>query len=200
LSEEEERERLQAVATPRPDPFQAIHRRQEMKEIDLRKVPPAPEDDVLLFIRDHNPFLAEWEKDLLTIVHEEAQYFIPQLETQIMNEGCASFFHRRILDALDLPQELPLEFLVRHNQVVRPIPGGLNPYHLGLRMWNDIERCGNEPTPEESERLPTGKTARDLMLETREVDRDVSFIRRWLGEPLMRELDLIRVEPRGDDL
>jgi stage V sporulation protein R len=67
-------------------------------------------------------------------------------------------------------------------------------------MWNDIERCGNDPTPEERERLPPGKTARDLMLETREVDRDVSFIRRWLGEPLMRELDLIRVEPRGDDL
>jgi stage V sporulation protein R len=200
LSEEAERERLIAVATPRPDPFQRIHRRQEAIEPDLRRIPPVPDDDVLLFIRDHNPYLQEWEKDLLTIVHEEAQYFIPQIETKIMNEGWASFWHKRILDALVLPQELHLEFLVRHNQVVRPIPGQLNPYHLGLRAWEDIERRGDQPTPEERENLPPGKTGRALLFETREVDRDASFLRRWLHESLMRELDLFRYEPKGDDL
>ena len=200
LSEEEERDRLVAAATPRTDPFQRIHRRQEFVEPDLRKVPPTPDEDILLFIRDHNPFLHEWEKDLLTIVHEETQYFIPQIETKIMNEGWASFFHKRILDSLELPQELHLEFLVRHNQVVRPIPGGLNPYHLGLRMWDDLERRGDHPTKEERETLPPGKTGRSLLFETREVDRDVSFIRRWLDERLMRELDLFRYEPKGDDL
>jgi stage V sporulation protein R len=200
LSEEEERQRLEAAATPPPDPFQRIHRRQAATEPDLRKVPPAPEEDLLLFIRDHNPFLAEWEKDLLTIVHDEAQYFIPQIETKIMNEGWASFFHKRILDALALPQDLHLEYLVRHNQVVRPIPGSLNPYHVGLRVWEDIERQGTDPTPEERERLPPGKTGRALMFETREVDRDASFLRRWLGEQLMRDLDLFRYEPKGEDL
>jgi stage V sporulation protein R len=95
-------------------------------------------------------------------VHEEAQYFIPQIETKIMNEGWASFWHKRILDSLGLPQELHLEFIVRHNQVVRPIPGQLNPYHLGLRTWEDIERRGDQPTPEERENLPPGKTGRDL--------------------------------------
>src|SRR5881409_3935405 len=89
LSEEAERERLIAVATPREDPFQRIHRRQEATEPDLKRVPPTPDEDLLLFVRDHNPFLQEWERDLLTIVHEEAQYFIPQIETKIMNEGWA---------------------------------------------------------------------------------------------------------------
>ncbi len=200
LSPEAERARLAEAATHPPDPFQKIHRRPEQPEIDEKRVPPSPEEDILLFIRDHNPFLTNWERDLLTIVHEEAQYFIPQIETKIMNEGWASFWHKRILDALDLPQALHLEFLVRHNQVVRPVPGGLNPYHLGLRMWEDIERCGDDPAPEERERLPAGKTGRDLLFETREVDRDVAFIRRWLQERLMRDLDLIRFEPRGDDL
>jgi stage V sporulation protein R len=200
LSQEEERDRLVAVATPPPDPFQRIHRRQEATEPDLRRVPPVPDEDLLLFIRDHNPYLQEWERDLLTIVHEEAQYFIPQIETKIMNEGWASFWHKRILDALVLPQELHLEFLVRHNQVVRPIPGQLNPYHLGLRLWEDIERRGDDPTPEERERLPPGKTGRNLLFETREVDRDASFLRRWLHEDLMRELDIFRYEPKGDDL
>ena len=53
-------------------------------------MPLSPEEDLLLFIRDHNPYLSEWEKDLLTIVHEREQYFIPQIETKIMNEGWAS--------------------------------------------------------------------------------------------------------------
>jgi len=200
LSPAAERSRLIEAAERPPDPFRKIHRREEHAEVDVKRTPPSPEADLLLFIRDNNLFLTNWERDLLTIVHEEAQYFIPQIETKIMNEGWASFWHKRILDSLALPQALHLEFLVRHNQVVRPVPGGLNPYHLGLRMWEDIERCGDDPTPDERERVPAGKTGRDLLFETREVDRDVSFLRRWLSEPLMRELDLIRVEPRGDDL
>ncbi len=199
LSEDDERQRLLALATPAPDPFQRIHRRQEATEPDMRRVPPTPDEDLLLFIRDHNPFLAEWEKDVLTICHEEAQYFIPQIETKIMNEGWASYFHKRILDALDLPQDLHIEFLVRHNQVLRPTPGGLNPYHLGYKLWEDIERRGDHPTPEEREKLPPGKTGRQLIFETREVDRDASFLRRWLHESLMRDLDLFRYEAKGED-
>src|SRR5881628_2744258 len=71
LTENEERERLTEAAVPPADPFQRIHRRQAMAEVDLRKIPPSPDEDLLLFVRDHNPFLAEWEKDLLSIVHEE---------------------------------------------------------------------------------------------------------------------------------
>ena len=115
------------AAQPPVDPFQRIHRRQAYVEPDLRKVPLVPDEDLLLFIRDHNPYLAEWEKDLLTIVHEEAQYFIPQIETKIMNEGWATYWHKRILDSLELPQDLQLEFIVRHNQVVRPFPRRAQP-------------------------------------------------------------------------
>ena len=64
-----------------------------------------------------------WEQDMLTIVHEEAGYFLPQIETKIMNEGWASYWHHQIMNSLDLPQEIHLEFLVRHNQVVSPHPG-----------------------------------------------------------------------------
>ncbi len=200
LSEDEERERLRLQAEPTPDPFHRIHKRPEVVPPDLRKRPPVPDEDLLLFIRDNNPFLEDWERDLLTIVHEQSRYFIPQIETKIMNEGWASFWHKRILDALDLPSELHLEFLVRHNQVVRPIPGQLNPYHIGLRVWEDIERRGDHPTAEERATLPPGKTGRALLFETREVDRDVSFLRRWLTERMMRDLDLFEAEPKGEDL
>jgi stage V sporulation protein R len=200
-SPEEERQRILEIARPAVDPFRSIHRRPEYVEPDLRRVPLAPDEDLLLFIRDHNPFLSEWEKDILTIVHEEAQYFIPQIETKIMNEGWATYWHKRILDSLELPQELHLEFLVRHNQVVRPFAGGLNPYHLGLRVWEDIRRRYDEPTPEEEETLdPAHPDGTTKLFEVRESDRDVSFLRRHLTERLIRELNLFEYQHRGEDL
>jgi len=201
LSLEEDRQRLMDAAQPPTDPFQNVHKRPEYVAPDMLKIPPSPEEDLLLFIRDHNPYLSEWERDLLTIVHERERYFLPQIETKIMNEGWASFWHREILNSLNLPQELHLEFLVRHNQVVRPFPRGLNPYYLGLKIWDDIKRRHDEPTPEEIEKYgkPT-KTGMQAIFEVREVDRDVSFIRRFLTEELMREMDMFQYEPRGDEM
>ncbi|MBI3245881.1 MAG: SpoVR family protein [Deltaproteobacteria bacterium] len=201
LSTEEDRQRLLDVAKPVADPFQNVHKRQTYVQPDLQKTPPSPEEDILLFVRDHNPYLSEWEKDLLTIVHERERYFLPQIETKIMNEGWASFWHREILNSLHLPQELHLEFLVRHNQVVRPFPRGLNPYYLGLRLWDDIKRRHDDPTPEEIEKYgkPT-KTGMQAIFEVREVDRDSSFLRRFLTEELMRDMDMFEYEPRGEEL
>jgi stage V sporulation protein R len=201
LSREEERERVLEASRPVHDPFQSIHKRQSYTPPDLHKVPLSPEEDILLFIRDHNPYLSEWEKDLLTVVHEEAQYFMALMETKIMNEGWASYWHREILNSLHLPQDLHLEFLVRHNQVVRPFPRGINPYHVGLKVWDDIKRRHDDPTPEEIDTYgkPT-KTGTQAIFEVREVDRDVSFLRRFLTEDLMREMDLFQYEPRGDEV
>ena len=201
LSLKEQRERLIEVARPAVDPFEDLHQQKEYKAPDLNKVPVSPEADLLLFIRDHNRKLSDWERDLLTIVHEALEYFLPQMETKIMNEGWASFWHREIMHSLDLPQELHLEFLVRHNQVVRPFPKGLNPYYLGLKVWDDIRRRHDDPTPEEIEKYgkPT-KTGMEAIFEVREVDRDASFLRRFLTEELMREMDMFEYEPRGEDL
>ena len=177
------------TARPADDPFRNIHRKPEYVEPDLRRNPPEPDEDVLLFIRDNNPYLSEWERDLLTIAHEEAQYFLPQIETKIMNEGWASFWHHKILETLELPPELNLEFLVRHNQVVCPHEGSLNPYHVGIKVWENIaERCEREGT------------GMDELFTARESDRDSSFLRRYLTEELVRELDLFQYAPKGDEL
>ena len=201
LSRDEQLERLVEAAHPKADPFLRIHARAEVHEPDIRKVPLEPDEDLLLFIRDHNPFLAEWEKDLLTIVDEEAKYFLPMMETKIMNEGWASYWHKRILESLDLEQGLHLEFIVRHNQVVRPIPGQINPYHLGFKIWEDIYRRHTNPTAEEIKRDgPPTKSGDAKIFEVREVERDSSFLRRFLTEELMREMDLFKYEARGDDL
>src|SRR5208282_2698353 len=173
LSPLEQLARAEDTAQGRPDPFQKIHARKQIEVPDFHKVPLEPDEDLLLFIRDHNPFLADWEKDLLTIVDEEAKYFISMMETKIMNEGWASYWHKKILEALELEQGLHIEFIVRHNQVLRPMPGSINPYHVGFRIWDDIYRRHTEPTPEEITKYGVpGKNGRDKLFEAREVERD----------------------------
>lgn len=201
LTPEKQRERLLAAARPPDDPFEDLHRREVADDPDLDKFPLSPDEDLLLFIRDYNRHLSAWERDLLTIVHEMAQYFIPQMETKIMNEGWASYWHREIMNGLELPAALHMEFLVLHNQVVRPFPKGLNPYYLGLKVWDDIKRRHDEPTPEEIDTYGRpDKTGTEAMFEVREVDRDASFLRRFLTHELMREMDLFAYEPRGEDI
>lgn len=196
---EEQKDSAAQSAEPRHDPFARAHKRPEYVEPDLKKVPLEPEEDILLFIRDYNPYLSEWEKDLLTIVHEREQYFIPQIETKIMNEGWASFWHREIVNSIELPESLHMEFLVRHNQVVRPFPRQINPYFLGLKLWDDIKRRHDEPAPEEIEKYGKPRqTGMQAIFAARETDRDVSFLRRFLTEELMRKMDMFEHEKKDD--
>jgi stage V sporulation protein R len=203
LNAEEARARVGEAAQPVHDPFRRIHRPPEPVETEAEAPGglPVPDEDLLLFIRDHNPEFTEWERDLLTTVHEEAQYFIPQIETKIMNEGWATYWHKRILDSLELPPELHVEFLVRHNQVVRPVPGGLNPYHLGFRLWEEIYRRYDDPTAEEAVELePNPPSAQEKLMEVRAADRDTSFLRRHLTASVVRDLNLFEYRAKGDDL
>lgn len=200
LSESEQQARAVEDASPTHDPYESIHAHPvEAPDDAPRRMPLEPEEDLLLFIRDHNPDLPAWARDLLTIVHEEARYFIPQIETKIMNEGWASFWHHRILCSLELPQDLHMEFLVHHSQVISPHPGSVNPYYVGFRMWHDLLRRQQDPTPEERERFGTVATdPMDLLFQVRETDRDVSFLRRFLTGNLMRELDLYEYGKEDD--
>lgn len=195
---QEDQDQLLEESRPPEDPFRSIHRRKEYVAPDLNRVPLYPDEDLLLFIRDHNPQLSVWEKDLLTIVHEEGEYFIPQIETKIMNEGWASFWHKRILEAVELPQGMQVEFLVRHTQVLSPIPGGVNPYHLGFKLWEDIERRSNHATLA-LENLSETRNGTEAVFAVREVERDASFLRRYLTEDLVRTLNLFEYQSREGD-
>jgi len=200
LSLEEQKDHIWENSHPPDDPHQEIHGRAEWEAPDLERIPLEPEEDLLLFLRDHSPQLDEWAKDLLSIIHEETQYFLPQIETKIMNEGWASYWHRKILDSLELPQELHMEFLVRHNQVLKPTPGQINPYHLGYKIYEDIEKRWNEPSEEEKGEFGRkGNEGLKKIFQVREADRDASFIRQYLTEELARELDLFQHEKKGDE-
>jgi stage V sporulation protein R len=206
LSQDEQRRRRWEAAQLPEDRWEEINPKREYVQPDLSRFPLEPDSDILQFIGENNPFLASWQKDILLIVNAESSYFVPQIETKIMNEGWASYWHHKILNAMKLPNGLHLEFIVRHNQVLRPHPGGLNPYHLGFVLWHDIERRFNEEAgykPKKSfEEDPFGDNdspGRQKIFEIRRSDRDASFLRRFLTEELMRELDLFQHEKRGKD-
>jgi stage V sporulation protein R len=214
-SADEQKLALWQQAQPKDDPYREIHPAQSYTAPDLDKVPLEPDENILEFIAKYNPYLAEWQRDILHIVDREARYFIPQMETKIMNEGWASYWHHKILNRLELSTDLHFEFLVRHNQVLRPTPGGLNPYHLGFVIWHDIERRWNEGDTgrEYSEESAASNEAdsqggsddenntpgRKKIFGVRESDRDSSFLRRFLTRDIIRELELFQHEKRGKE-
>ena len=81
-----------------------------------------PEKDLLFYIMKNSPSLAPWQRDAIAMVHEEMEYFVPQMQTKIMNEGWASYWHARLLREADfIPQHAYLDAIKCHSDVVRPI-------------------------------------------------------------------------------
>jgi stage V sporulation protein R len=210
LSQDEQVGRAWERAQPAVDPWREIHPKQEYEAPNLSKIPAEPDENILQFIAKYNPYLPEWKRDVIGIVDHQTQYFLPQMDTKIMNEGWASYWHHKILNELQLPQGMHLEFLVRHNQVLRPHPGGLNPYHLGFVLWHDIERRWNmgdtghewsEDKPKTSQGIAdeNDTPGRKKIFEVREADRDQSFLRRFLTREVMEDLNLFQHERRGKD-
>lgn len=154
-----------------------------------------PEKDLIWFIMQNSPNLQPWQRDVMSMIHDEMLYFVPQMQTKIMNEGWASFWHSRIMRELDLPDHEHMEFAELHSGVVSPHRNQLNPYYLGYKIFEDIERRWNEPTPEEQEQFGRKPgEGRAKIFEVRELDNDVSFLRNYLTEELCEELDLFVYE------
>ena len=149
--------------------------KEEITLPNLNKIPLEPCDDVMGFIIKYSS-LEDWEKNILKIVKRESQYFLPQIETKIMNEGWASYWHYTILNELKLESGLHFEFIKRHNDVIAPILGGLNPYYIGFRVFQDIEK----------------RYGREKMFEVRYLERDNSFLRKYLTQELCEELNLFQ--------
>jgi len=148
-------------------------------------LPPHPERDLLWFIATYAPEMENWERDIFLAVREESFYFYPVYATQIMNEGWASYWHARLLREADfIPQEVYVDAIKCHSDVVRPMAAGeqvalaVNPYHLGFTLWEEIiKKSGVD-------------AARRIMCE----DDDFSFLRNHLTREIATDMGLFRYE------
>lgn len=165
-----------------------------------------PEENILYFCEKNSPVLKLWEREILRIVRHIAQYFYPQKQTKVMNEGCASFVHYTIMNRLyekgQINDGAMLEFLYSHSSVLfqpdfdDPHYAGINPYALGFAMMSDIKRVCENPTEEDREWLPSiagnGKPWETLR-SAWEGYRDESFILQYLSPAVIRKLKLFKV-------
>lgn len=176
---------------------------EQKEESFIRKktpFPPKPEKDMLLFIEEYSRELEEWQRDILTMMREEMLYFWPQLETKIMNEGWASYWHARILREMDLTSDETIEFAKLNAGVVQPSRTSINPYYLGLKIFENIEEQYNNPTPEMIARqgIKPG-SGREKMFEVREIESDISFIRNYLTKDLVMREDMYLFQKQGSE-
>jgi spore cortex formation protein SpoVR/YcgB (stage V sporulation) len=171
-----------------------------------------PEENILYFLEKHSPVLKAWQRETLRIVRTLAQYFYPQKQTKVMNEGCATFVHHAIMNRLYdkgmINEGALLEFLHSHTSVVFQPEfddrrySGINPYALGYGMMADIKRICETPTAEDRDWFPSFAGSGDVM-ETLKAAwanyRDESFIEQYLSPKLMRDFRLFALFDRAED-
>ena len=174
-------------------------------EAQARRFPEEPQENLLYFIEKNAPLLEPWQREVVRIVRKVAQYFYPQRQTQVMNEGWATFWHHRLLNTMYddgyLTDGMMIEWLKSHTNVVfqppvgHPAYNGINPYALGFAMYTDLKRICEEPTDEDREWFPevAGRPWLPTLDHAMRNYKDESFVGQFLSPRLMRDFRLFSI-------
>jgi stage V sporulation protein R len=152
--------------------------------------PERPQKDVLLFLIEHAP-LRPWQRDVLSIIRDEAVYFSPQAQTKIINEGWASYWHSTIMTQKCLDPSEVIDYADHHSGTMAMHGGRLNPYKLGIELLRDIEQRWNmgrfgkeyDDCDDMAKRRSWNRElglGRQKIFEVRRVHNDISFIDSYL--------------------
>ncbi len=170
-----------------------------------RAFPAEPQENILYFVEKFSPALEPWERELVRIVRKLGQYFYPQGQTKVMNEGWATFWHYTILNRLheqgQVDDGFMLEFLKSHTNVVyqptydSKFYSGINPYALGFAMFSDLRRICEQPTAEDRAWFPAiaGSDWHVTLDFAMRNFKDESFIAQYLSPRLIREFHLFAI-------
>ncbi|WP_290705016.1 SpoVR family protein [Amphritea sp.] len=185
--------------------WNTIPKKEEIKESKSIQFPKDPEENLLYFIEKNAPLLESWQRELVRIVRKIAQYYYPQRQTQVMNEGWACFWHYTLLNHLHdeglVTDGFIMEFLHSHTSVVFQPPfdvpyfNGINPYALGYGMMQDIRRICEHPTEEDHKWFPdiAGSDWNETLHHAMRNYKDESFILQYLSPRMIRELKLFTI-------
>lgn len=165
-------------------PDETQERREEFvleKEAFKVRFPKQPERDILAFVEEHARRLEDWQRDVISIIRTEMEYFIPQVRTGVLNEAMAVYYHQNIVQKLMAEDERFstddfLEFQAMNARVLHPhvmvrdqyggdpdpewpdehriFCTGINPYLTGTVLFAEIKRICEDPTEEEREQWP----------------------------------------------
>jgi stage V sporulation protein R len=172
---------------------------------EARRFPEEPQENLLYFVEKNAPLLEAWQREIVRIVRKIAQYFYPQRQSQVMNEGWATFWHHRILNQMYddgyLTDGVMIEWLKSHTNVVMQFPvghpnySGINPYALGFAMYTDLKRICEHPTEEDRQWFPdiAGSDWIPTLDQAMRNYKDESFIGQFLSPRLMRDFRLFAI-------
>ena len=162
------------------------------------------------YITNHKWFLKEEPSDeVINIEHDVADVYditVDRSQRYVANGMLHhnSVWHSRIMRKLGdrgvISDSETIEFATLHSGVLSPSRTSLNPYYLGFKMLEDIERRWDNPTTEEQERMGRKPgMGHQKIFEVRELENDVSFLRNYLTEDLIKDLDLYLYKKEGDE-
>jgi stage V sporulation protein R len=173
---------------------------------EARRFPEEPQENLLYFIEKNAPLLEPWQREVVRIVRKVAQYFYPQRQTQVMNEGWATFWHHHLLNTMyddgHLSDGVMIEWLKSHTNVVFQPPvghraySGINSYALGFAMYTDIKRMCQHPTDEDRAWFPdvAGRDWLEVINHAMRNFKDESFIGQYLSPKLMRDFRFFSIQ------
>jgi stage V sporulation protein R len=173
-----------------------------------------PWHDVLLFIRDHSPFMRkpenQWMKSIVTIVHNTAQYFAPQIRSKIANEGWASYWHDNLFRTDDRIKGFESDYARINAGVTSLSRVGLNPYAIGLRLYEYVEDLAEKGkiswqyekilNREKRDVFNTGAgKGKESIFSIRENFSDFMFINTFVDQDFVDRYNLFVVGKRTDE-
>jgi len=188
--------------------------KKDEEEDEEERFPKDPHENILYFIEKNAPRLEDWKREIIRIVRKISQYFLPQRQLQLMNEGCATYLHHKLVhDLYDkgiLDDGAMLEFYSAHTGVIKQRGfdecggGSINPYALGFAMYQDIERISMEPTEEDREWFGTqdwvgnGDYLKNIKWAV-ENFKDESFIQQFLSPKIIRDFRMFAIHDDDQD-
>lgn len=185
--------------------WKTIPNKEHQTIAEERHFPAEPQENILYFIEKNAPLLKPWQREIVRIVRKISQYFYPQKQTQVMNEGWATFWHYTILQHLYgeglVTDKFMLEVLHNHTNVVAQPPyhskyySGINPYALGFAMFSDIRRICEQPTEEDKLWFPdiAGSNWVETLHFAMQNFKDESFISQYLSPKIIRDFHLFAI-------
>jgi stage V sporulation protein R len=211
LSPEEESQRFkQMIEEERilvDDIWRTLPKNKEFVNPNNKRFPIQPEENILYFIEKNSPTLKGWQREIVRIVRKTSQYFYPQGQSKVINEGCATFSHYEIINQMYeegyLDEGFMAEFFHNHSNVIYQPPfdskyySGLNPYTLGFNIFTDLKRMSLNPTKEDLEWFPHIAGKGNWSEQFRyivENFKDETFVLQYLSPKVIRDMKLFRVD------
>ena len=187
------------------------YRKPRRKKKRAKKFPKQPEENILYYIEKNAPLMPTWKREIVRICRKVSQYFYPQAQTKMINEGFATFTHyylvNKLYDEGYLSEGFMLEFIKHHSAVVfqptyrSKYYSGINPYTIGFNIFMDIKRICENPTEEDKQWMPhlIGKDWKKEVLYAAANFRDDSFVAQYLSPKVIRDMRLFSVHDDEKD-